>query len=186
MIDRHIFLIGMAGSGKSSLGKRLAGRLRIPYIDTDTRITQALGMPVTEVFAVYGEEAFRRAETNTLMNLMDDPPAVVSTGGGAVLNPVNFEIMRNQGILVLVDRPLEQILSDIKLDRRPLLAAKGIDEVPKMYYDRIDRYRKAADLVLDNSYGYISGVNTLERMLRAYFNAPRPDPGAAPEGDFRG
>ena len=169
MIDRHIFLIGMAGSGKSSLGKKTASRLRLPYIDTDTRITQVLGMPVTEIFAQYGEDAFRNAETNTLINLMDEPPSLISTGGGAVLNPVNFEIMRNQGIIVLVDRPLEQIMSDIKLDRRPLLAAKGIDEVPRMYNARIDRYRKAADLVLDNSFGYISGVNSLERMLRQYF-----------------
>jgi len=169
VIDRHVFLIGMAGSGKSSLGKKTASRLRLPYIDTDTRITQVLGMPVTDIFAQYGEDAFRNAETNTLINLMDEPPSLISTGGGAVLNPVNFEIMRNQGIIVLVDRPLEQILSDIKLDRRPLLAAKGIDEVPRMYNARIDRYRKAADLVLDNSFGYISGVNSLERMLRQYF-----------------
>ena len=169
MIDRHIFLIGMAGSGKSSLGKKLASRLRIPYIDTDSRITQALDMPVTEIFAAYGEQAFRNAETNTLINLMDEPPSVVSTGGGAVLNPVNYEIMRNQGIIVLVDRPLEQIMSDIKLDRRPLLAAKGIDEVPRMYNARIDRYRQAADLTLDNSFGYISGVNSLERLVRRYF-----------------
>jgi len=169
MIDRHIFLIGMAGSGKSSLGKRLAGRLHIPYIDTDGRITQALGMPVTEIFATYGEDAFRRAETNALMQLMDEPPAVVSTGGGSVLNPINYEIMRNHGIIVLIDRPLEQILSDIKLDRRPLLAAKGIDEVPRMYAARIDRYRAAADLTLDNSFGYISGVNCLERLIRKYF-----------------
>ena len=169
MIDRHVFLIGMAGSGKSSLGKKTASRLRLPYIDTDTRITQVLGMPVTDIFAQYGEDAFRNAETNTLINLMDEPPSLISTGGGAVLNPVNFEIMRNQGIIVLVDRPLEQIMSDIKLDRRPLLAAKGIDEVPRMYNARIDRYRKAADLVLDNSFGYISGVNSLERMLRQYF-----------------
>ena len=169
MIDRHIFLIGMAGSGKSSLGKKTAARLRLPYIDTDTRITQALGMQVTEIFEAYGEEAFRRAETNTLISLMDESPALVSTGGGAVLNPVNYEIMRNHGIIVLVDRPLEQIMSDIKLDRRPLLAAKGIDEVPRMYHARIDRYRQAADLVLNNSYGYISGVNTLDHMIRKFF-----------------
>ena len=168
MIDRHIFLIGMAGSGKSSLGKKTASRLRLPYIDTDSRITQMLGLTVTEIFAQYGEEAFRNAETNTLINLMDEPPSLISTGGGAVLNPLNYEIMRNQGIIVLIDRPLEQIMSDIKLDRRPLLAAKGIDEVPRMYNARIDRYRKAADLVLDNSFGYISGVGSLERMLRLY------------------
>ena len=63
MIDRHVFLIGMPGSGKSSLGKRLAGRLRMSYIDTDQRICDAAGCPVTEIFARYGEDAFRNAET---------------------------------------------------------------------------------------------------------------------------
>ena len=66
MIDRHVFLIGMPGSGKSSLGKRLAGRLRMSYVDTDQRICDAAGCPVTEIFARYGEDAFRNAETNVL------------------------------------------------------------------------------------------------------------------------
>lgn len=170
MISRHVFLIGMAGCGKSSLGKRLAGRLRIPYVDTDTRISQAAGgLTVTQIFDTYGEQAFRYGETNVLISLLDEPPSVISTGGGMVMRKENWEIMRNQGPIVLIDRPLEQILSDIKLDRRPLLAKKGIEEVPKMYHERIDWYRKAADLRLDNSHGYINGVYNLEKLIRDYF-----------------
>lgn len=170
MLERHIFLTGMAGSGKSSLGKRLAGRLRVPYVDTDARVCQAAGRhTVGEVFDAYGEQAFRNAETNVLIGLMDEPPSVVSTGGGTIMRRENWEIMRNQGVIILIDRPLEQILSDIKLDRRPLLKQKGIEEVPKIYAERIDWYRKASDLRLDNSQGYINGVYNLEKLVRDHF-----------------
>ena len=169
MIDRHVFLIGMPGSGKSSLGKRVAGNLGIPYVDTDARISAAAGCPVTEIFARWGEDAFRSAETNVLAQVVYERPSVVSTGGGMVLRDVNRAIMRNHGLIVLIDRPLADIMSDIKLDRRPLLAAKGIDEVPRLYEQRIDKYRAAADVVLDNSHGYQNGVYDLERLVRSLF-----------------
>ena len=170
MIDRHIFLIGMPGSGKSSLGKRLAGRLRMTYVDTDQRICEALGLTMQEIFQYYGEEPFRNAETNILAQIVFQPPAVVSTGGGMVLRKENRLMMRDHGVIVLIDRPLADIMSDIKLDRRPLLAQKGIEEVPRMYEARINLYRSAADLVLSNSQGYFNGVDNLERLVRETFS----------------
>ena len=165
MIDRHIFLIGMAGSGKSSLGKRLAGRLHIPYIDTDGRITQALGMPVTEIFATYGEDAFRTAEANLLIQITRMPPMIVSTGGGMIMQPHNRALMRNHGVIILIDRPLEEIMSDIKLDRRPTLARKGLGGVEDLYWDRISTYRSVADRILDNSHGFHAGISNLEKLI---------------------
>ena len=170
MLERHIFLIGMPGSGKSSLGRRVANQLRLPYTDTDQRITAAVGCSVNEIFAHYGEQAFRAAETNMLIQLTREQPGIVSTGGGAVMRDVNRAIMRNHGVIILIDRPLADILSDIKLDRRPMLAEKGLPEVERLYHERIDAYRAAADAVLDNGHGYHAGVAGLEKLIYTMFN----------------
>ena len=168
MLDRHLFIIGMPGSGKSSLGKRVAGQLRIPYVDMDQRISALVGCTIPELFERYGEEAFRHAETNTLVQLTYEQPSLISTGGGTVMREENRAIMRNFGAIILIDRPLEDIMSDIKLDRRPLLAQKGLSEVERLYHERIDTYRAAADIVMDNSQGYHAGVYNLDRIVRSF------------------
>ncbi|MBE5803621.1 MAG: shikimate kinase [Clostridiales bacterium] len=166
MLERHVFLIGMPGCGKSSLGKRVAGNLRVPYVDMDQRISETVGCTVSEMFDRYGEQAFRNAETNTLIQLTRETPSMISTGGGTVLRENNRAIMRNHGVIVLIDRPLEEIMSDIKLDRRPLLAQKGLGEVERLYHERIEIYRSVADFVMDNGNGYHAGLRGLEMIMR--------------------
>ena len=131
MLDRHLFMIGMQGCGKSSLGKRAAREAGIPFADTDALVAQSANCTVNEFFERYGEETFRRAETNALVALTYARPMIISTGGGTVMNPVNRQIMRSWGTIVLIDRPLEEILGDIKLDRRPTLRDGGLAEVEK-------------------------------------------------------
>lgn len=166
MLERHVFLIGMPGCGKSSLGKKVASTMRVPYVDMDQRIADGVGCAVTDIFERYGEQAFRNAETNTLIQLTREQPSLISTGGGTVLREENRTIMRNFGVIVLIDRPLEDIMGDIKLDRRPLLARKGLGEVERLYHERIDTYRALADFVLDNNNGYYAGLNGLEQIMR--------------------
>ena len=166
MLERHVFLIGMPGCGKSSLGKRVAGNMRVPYVDMDQRISDIVGCTVSDMFERYGEQAFRNAETNTLIQLTRETPSLISTGGGTVLRDNNRAIMRNSGVIVLIDRPLDEIMGDIKLDRRPLLAQKGLGEVERLYHERIDIYRSVADFVMDNSNGYHAGLRGLEQIMR--------------------
>lgn len=170
MLDRHIFIIGMPGSGKSSLSKKVSNILSLPYMDIDTHIQQIAQCSVAAFFERYGEQAFRLAETNALIELTRAKPTLVSTGGGTVMRSINRSIMRNHGVIVFIDRPLHQIMGDIKLDRRPLLAQKGLGEVERLYYERIDTYRAAADYVLDNRGSYFDGVSALEHLLRNRFN----------------
>ena len=134
MLNRHVYIIGMPGSGKSSLGRRVASNLGLPFIDTDQRIEQSVGCSTSDIFAHYGEQAFRN------------------------------------GVIVLLDRPLEEIMGDIKLNRRPLLAQKGLGEVERLYHERIDLYRKAADATLDNSHGYQAGMYGLQKLITTMFN----------------
>lgn len=172
-MDRHIFLIGMPGCGKSSLGKKSASYLGLNYVDMDQRIERVFGMPTSQIFQFHGEQAFRNAETNMLIHLTREPGALVSTGGGTVLREQNRRIMKNHGLIVLIDRPLEQIMGDIKLSRRPLLAEKGLPEVERLYHERMPIYREAADLILDNSHGYFAGVNGLEKLIQSLVHIPR-------------
>ena len=169
MPDRHIFLIGMQGCGKSSLGKRVARETGLSFRDTDAMVAASAGCTVNEFFEKYGEETFRRAETGALSLLTREPPMIISTGGGTIMNPVNRHIMRAWGAIVLIDRPLEEILSDIKLDRRPTLRDGGLAEVERVYNERIGVYRSLADITVRNDQGYHMAVYTLTRLVRERF-----------------
>ena len=166
MPDRHIFLIGMQGCGKSSLGKRVARETGIPFADTDALVAQSAGGTVNDFFERYGEEKFRQAETGALAILTRARPMIISTGGGTVMNPVNRHIMRSWGRIVWIDRPVEEILTDIKLDRRPTLRDGGLAEVERVYRERIPVYRELADIVLKNDQGYHMALYILTRLVR--------------------
>jgi shikimate kinase len=169
MPDRHIFLIGMQGCGKSSLGKRVARETGLSFMDTDAMVAASAGCTVNEFFEKYGEDTFRRAETGALSLLTRERPMIISTGGGTIMNPVNRHIMRAWGAIVLIDRPLEEILSDIKLDRRPTLRDGGLAEVERVYNERIGIYRDLADITVRNDQGYHMAVYTLTRLIRERF-----------------
>ena len=169
MLDRHIFLIGMQGCGKSSLGKRVARETGLSFMDTDAMVAASVGGTVNDFFAQYGEDTFRKAETGALALLTRARPMMISTGGGTVMNPVNRHIMRCWGTIVLIDRPLEEILTDIKLARRPTLRDGGLSEVERVYNERIQVYRDLADIVVRNDQGYHMAVYTLTRLIRERF-----------------
>ena len=165
-MHKHLYLIGMQGCGKSSLGKRTAKETGVPFADTDALVAGSAGGTVNDFFERYGEEAFRRAETRMLAELTRAKPMIISTGGGSVMSRENRLIMRSWGTIVLIDRPLEDILGDIKLDRRPDLRPGGLEEVERIYRERIPIYRELADITLRNDQGYHMALYILTRLVK--------------------
>ena len=166
MLWKHVFLIGMPGSGKSSLGRRTAKETGLQFADMDEMIEKAAGMSVTEFFSAHGEEAFRQAETNLLCWLTRAKPMIISTGGGSVMREENRKIMRNWGSVIWVDRPPEEIAGDLRTENRPLLKDGGIEKLQALYAERMPVYREAADYTLNNNQGYMPALYALIRILK--------------------
>lgn len=167
-MDRHIFLVGMPGSGKSALGRRVAAKLQMPYLDTDVYLAEATGMNTAQLYEAFGEKAFRDGETRLLAELAAATPGMISTGGGVCLRDINRRLMRNHGVIVLIDRPIDDIMLDIRAEKRPLLAQKGREEIERIYRERMPIYRGAADIVMDNGGGFHNGLASLEAIVRRF------------------
>lgn len=119
---RSIVLVGMMGAGKSSVGRRLATRLGLPFTDADSEIEAAAGMSITDIFDLHGEAAFRSGEARVIGRLLDGGPQVLATGGGAFVNPDTRAAVRAQGISVWLKAEFEVLMRRIKRrNDRPML-----------------------------------------------------------------
>ena len=121
-IDRPIVLVGMMGAGKSTIGRRLAKRLRLPFADSDVEIEQAAGLSISDIFSRYGESEFRDGERRVIARLLRTGPCVLATGGGAFVQPdTRADILAN-GIAVWLDVPVETLVERTgRRNTRPLL-----------------------------------------------------------------
>ena len=121
-IDRPIVLVGMMGSGKSSVGKRLGARLDLPFHDADDEIEAAAGMTVAEIFERYGEPYFRDGERRVIQRLLDAGPCVLATGGGAFAQDETRQMILDRGIAIWLDVPLHILVErTARRTHRPLL-----------------------------------------------------------------
>ena len=119
---RSIVLVGMMGAGKSSVGRRLAARLGMPFVDADTEIEAAAGMTIPEIFSIHGEAYFRAGEARVIARLLDGGPQVLATGGGAFMNPDTRAAIRVKGISIWLKADFEVLLRRVKRRTdRPLL-----------------------------------------------------------------
>ena len=119
---RSIILVGMMGSGKSSIGRRLAAALEMPFVDADTEIEHAAGMSIEDMFAVHGEPYFREGEERVIRRILQGGPQVLSTGGGAVASPHTRAAIARSGISLWLDAPVDLLLHRVlRRDNRPLL-----------------------------------------------------------------
>ena len=127
---RSVVLVGMMGAGKSSVGRRLAARLGIVFVDADTEIEHAAGMPITEIFAQHGEPYFRAGEARVIARLLDGGPQVLATGGGAVMDPQTRELIREKGVSVWLKADLDVLIKRTRRRGGRPLAGKMKDLLP--------------------------------------------------------
>ncbi len=121
-LARPIVLVGMMGCGKTSIGKRLAARLGVPFVDADSEIEQAAGLSITEIFAKLGEAEFRNGERRVIARLMTDAPAVIATGGGAFVDPDTRALVLTKADAVWLHAPLDVLVErTARRSTRPLL-----------------------------------------------------------------
>jgi shikimate kinase len=120
---RSIVLVGMMGAGKSSIGRRLASRLNIPFVDADTEIEKAAGMSIADIFARHGEADFRSGEARVIARLLDGGPQVLATGGGAVMNADTRAAIKAKGVSIWLTAEVDVLMRRIHKRRheRPML-----------------------------------------------------------------
>jgi shikimate kinase len=119
---RAIVLVGMMGAGKSSIGRRLAGTLDIPFVDADSEIEKAAGMTIPEIFELQGEDYFRAGEARVIARLLEGGPRVLATGGGAFMNEQTRALIGERGVSVWLKAELDVLLKRVRRRAdRPLL-----------------------------------------------------------------
>jgi shikimate kinase len=157
-------LVGMPGSGKTTVGRQLSRRLALPFFDSDHQIEQRLGCSIREYFAREGEPAFRELEEQVLRELAQGPAAVVATGGGAVLRQGTREALRNGGKVVYLRSSPEELYRRLRHDtQRPLLqVADPLARLRTMHTERDPLYREAAHFQIETGR---PSVPTLVNMI---------------------
>jgi shikimate kinase len=125
----NVILTGFMGTGKSTVGRRVADLLKVPFFDVDDTIKRQTGRTIADLFKLKGEAAFRALESATIQELSMQEKAVIATGGGSLLNPQNREFLERRGILVCLTAKAGTLLERLKDDvTRPLLAGENMEQ----------------------------------------------------------
>ncbi|HKJ17834.1 MAG TPA: shikimate kinase AroK [Xanthomonadales bacterium] len=179
-LNSNVYLIGPMGSGKTTIGNRVARLLGMAFIDCDAELESRTGASVNLIFDVEGEEGFRKRETDLLEELSTKQSMLIATGGGAVLRQRNRELMSASGAVVYLRTSVAQQLSRLRQDKkRPLLQAPDREErLTKMAKIRNPIYEELADIVFPSQNQNVSRVaKRLSGIILSYLNdaeqAPR-------------
>lgn len=169
---RSIVLVGMMGAGKSSIGRRLAHRLGLSFVDADAEIEAAAGMTIAEIFTSYGEPYFRSGEQRVIARLLDSGPQVLATGGGAFMNADTRAGIKQKGVSVWLKAEFDVLMKRVKrraMGDRPMLQGDPAQRVRHLMNERYPLYAEADVTVLsrDVSHELIVGeiVSELARVL---------------------
>lgn len=167
-VPGSIFLVGMMGAGKTSVGRVLAKRLDKTFYDSDHVIEERTGVKISVIFEIEGQTGFRARESAVIDELTGLPDVVLATGGGAVLSDVNRDRLRSRGTVVYLRAAVRDLLNRTRHDRnRPLLqTADPRARLTELYEERDPLYREAAHITIDTgSQSLASLVNRLRQML---------------------
>jgi shikimate kinase len=165
---RTIVLVGMMGAGKTSVGKRLAAALGLPFYDADEEIERAAGRTVSEIFDQLGEAEFRAGERRVIARLLDQPPHVLATGGGAFVNPETRELVSRKAVSIWLKASPDVLARRVaRKNNRPLLAGQNPHEVLKALLERREAAYQQADLVIESGEGpHQATVDAILQALR--------------------
>ncbi len=167
--QQNIFLVGLMGVGKSTIGKKLAARLGVDFIDCDHELERRMGVTVNTIFEIEGEAGFRQRETTLLEELTDQKYGVVATGGGVVTQAVNREILKQQSRVLYLNAPLDLLWSRLRYCKnRPLLQTENPRQRLKALLQQRDPlYREVASDVIRVSRGPANQlVRKIELILK--------------------
>lgn len=163
-INKNIVFIGLPGSGKTSIGKLVSERLLLPFYDVDAYIEKKEGRLIREIF-LQGEDYFRTLESQAIKEISELCPSVISTGGGSVKIPSNMEILQKNSTIFYINRPIENIIQDIDISSRPLLA-EGIQKLYRLYEERYPLYKKYSDMEVLNDATFQEVVANIVELIK--------------------
>ena len=164
---KPIVLVGLMGVGKSTVGRRLAARLQLPFVDADTEIEEAAGMSVAEIFEKFGEPYFRDGERRVIARLFDGKPKVIATGGGAFINEETRTLILDQAIAIWLDAPTHILAERVRRrDTRPLLRNRNPrDVLDELAAIRNPIYAQAPIRIASDQAPHESAVNAILKAL---------------------
>ena len=172
--SKTIALVGLSGVGKSSIGRRLAAALQMPFRDADVEVEAAAGRPIAEIFAQYGEEAFRDGERRVIARLLKEPPHVLATGGGAFMNPETRRLIKEKTVSVWLKADIELLARRVaRKESRPLLAGKDpLEVLSAQARDRYPAYGEADIVVETGDTPHQTAGEAILKALAARVEAP--------------
>src|SRR5437763_4036008 len=172
---RSVVLVGMMGAGKSSIGRRLAQRLGIGFVDADAEIEAAAGMTIAEIFSSYGEPYFRSGEQRVIARLLESGPQVLATGGGAYMNAETRAAIRQKGISVWLKADFEVLMRRVKRRAtadRPMLQGDPAQRIRHLMEERYPVYAEANVTVMSREVAHEIIVNEIVAELVRVLGVP--------------